>query len=137
MTRYGLLILLTLFSILAGLASSLWKAEGKIVVNEILPSPRVVLVNPFESILKEYQQQMEKLLIIRRIMKEVENVKYNVKWSAFLTTDEKAFDKMLYELKKETGESPKIREKVYLDGTTIKYCRIKGILFVLKKVKTE
>ncbi len=137
MTKYGFLILLTFLSALAGLTSFLWKPEGRISVYEILPSPKVALVNPFEPILKKYQQQMERLLIIKRMLEEVKNVEYSSRWLAFLTTDEAAFEKILYELRKETGELPKIHEKVYLDGTVIKYCKTRGILFILKKVKMK
>jgi len=137
MTRYGFLIMITFLALFMGLVSILWKIEGKLVVNEVLPSPKVMLINPIESVLKKYQRQMEKQLIVKRILEEVKNVEYNLRWSAFLTTDDDSFERILYELKKETGESPEIHEKVYLDGTIIKYCSLRGILFVLKKVKTR
>ena len=137
MTRYGFLIMITFLALLMGLVSILWKTEGKLVVNEVLPSPKVMLINPIEPVLKKYQRQMEKQLIVKRILEEVKNVEYNLRWSAFLTTDDDSFERILYELKKETGESPEIHEKVYLDGTIIKYCSLRGILFVLKKVKTR
>jgi len=137
MTRYGFLIMITFLALLMGLVSILWKTEGKLVVNEVLPSPKVMLINPIEPVLRKYQQQMEKQLIVKRILEEVKNVEYNLRWSAFLTTDDDSFERILYELKKETGESPEIHEKVYLDGTIVKYCSLRGILFVLKKVKTR
>ncbi|RKX55224.1 MAG: hypothetical protein DRP24_05345 [Thermotoga sp.] len=137
MTRYGFLIMITFLALLMGLVSILWKTEGKLVVNEVLPSPKVMLINPIEPVLKKYQRQMEKQLIVKRILEEVKNVEYNLRWSAFLTTDDDSFERILYELKKETGESPEIHEKVYLDGTIVKYCSLRGILFVLKKVKTR
>lgn len=137
MTRYGFLIMITFLALLMGLVSILWKTEGKLVVNEVLPSPKVMLINPIEPVLRKYQRQMEKQLIVKRILEEVKNVEYNLRWSAFLTTDDDSFERILYELKKETGESPEIHEKVYLDGTIIKYCSLRGILFVLKKVKTR
>jgi len=137
MTRYGFLIMITFLALLMGLVSILWKTEGKLVVNEVLPSPKVMLINPIEPVLRKYQRQMEKQLIVKRILEEVKNVEYNLRWSAFLTTDDDSFERILYELKKETGESPEIHEKVYLDGTIVKYCSLRGILFVLKKVKTR
>ncbi|RKX49380.1 MAG: hypothetical protein DRP38_02985, partial [Thermotogae bacterium] len=117
MTRYGFLIMITFLALFMGLVSILWKTEGKLVVNEVLPSPKVLLINPIEPVLKKYQRQMEKQLIVKRILEEVKNVEYNLRWSAFLTTDDDSFERILYELKKETGESPEIHEKVYLDGT--------------------
>ena len=137
MTRYGFLIMITFLALFMGLVSILWKTEGKLVVNEVLPSPKVMLINPIEPVLRKYQRQMEKQLIVKRILEEVKNVEYNLRWSAFLTTDDDSFERILYELKKETGESPEIHEKVYLDGTIVKYCSLRGILFVLKKVKTR
>jgi len=137
MTRYGFLIMITFLALFMGLVSILWKTEGKLVVNEVLPSPKVMLINPIEPVLKKYQRQMEKQLIVKRILEEVKNVEYNLRWSAFLTTNDDSFERILYELKKETGESPEIHEKVYLDGTIVKYCSLRGILFVLKKVKTR
>ena len=137
MTRYGFLIMITFLALFMGLVSILWKTEGKLVVNEVLPSPKVMLINPIEPVLRKYQRQMEKQLIVKRILEEVKNVEYNLRWSAFLTTNDDSFERILYELKKETGESPEIHEKVYLDGTIVKYCSLRGILFVLKKVKTR
>jgi len=137
MTRYGFLIMITFLALFMGLVSILWKTEGKLVVNEVLPSPKVMLINPIEPVLRKYQRQMEKQLIVKRILEEVKNVEYNLRWSAFLTTDDDSFERILYELKKETGESPEIHEKVYLDGAIVKYCSLRGILFVLKKVKTR
>jgi len=138
MTKYGFLILVTFLAAFSYTVSIvLDETKGRIIVNEILPSPSVLLINPFESVLKKYCQQMERLLIIKRILEEVKNIEYNILWSAFLTTDDAAFEKILYELKKETGESPVVYEKVYLDGTVVKYCSIKGILFILKKVRTK
>ncbi|PLV59446.1 hypothetical protein [Thermotoga sp. KOL6] len=126
MTRNGFLLILLIASLVLTVVDVTIKSERKEIVR--LPSFVFDVDTPWESVVEDLKEELNRSILVNEIMKEISDVDYYPEWKSFVFRNEEDFEKAIRIVARETGETPALKSF----ENDIRYLFVRGMYFILK-----